>query len=242
MKRLKMAFRHAVTASLLVPAMSAITAHAATATFFGPSAYLSAANIPVGFYGSGSPTFLDNLEDGTLDGNLTGSAGVVLKPSDPFGGFVDSVDGDNGAIDGNGSRAHSWFSGDGPNGVRFSFGGGILPTAFGLVWTDGGGTITFSALDGNGNSLGSQIFAGFSDDSILGTTAEDRYFGVQFADGIKSIFISNSSGGIEVDHIQYGAMEALPPPTGTVPEPETLALSLAALALMGFVRRNRRLV
>lgn len=82
MKRLKTSFRHAVAASLLVPALTVNTAHAANAnaTFFGPSHYLSTADIPAGFYGSGSPTFLDNLEDGTLDGNLTGSEGAVLGP------------------------------------------------------------------------------------------------------------------------------------------------------------------
>lgn len=152
------------------------------------------------------------------------------------------MDADNGPIDGSGSRAHSWFSGAGANGVRFSFGSGLLPTAFGLVWTDGGGTITFSAIDGNGNSLGSQVFSGFPDASITGTTDEDRFFGVQFGDGIKSIFISNSAGGIEVDHIQYGAMPTAALPPATVPEPETLALSLAALGLMGFVKRSKQLV
>lgn len=47
--------------------------------FFGPSPYLSAADIPVGLYASG-PTFLETFEDGTLGGGITASAGAVIRP------------------------------------------------------------------------------------------------------------------------------------------------------------------
>jgi uncharacterized repeat protein (TIGR01451 family) len=43
-----------------------------------------------------------------------------------------------------------------------------------------------------------------ADGSNAGTTGEDRFFGVTNVGGISAIKISNSSGGIEVDHLQYG--------------------------------------
>lgn len=52
---------------------------------------------------------------------------------------------------------------------------------------------------------------------------------------MKSVFVSNSGGGIEVDHIQYGVMAA-------VPEPGTWALMLGGglqLALRGTRRRGK---
>jgi PEP-CTERM motif len=110
---------------------------------------------------------------------------------------------------------------------------GPLPTAFGLVWTDGSGTITFSAKGAAGQSLGSWSFSGVPDGNFAGGTSEDRFFGVQFAGGVQSITIG-TGGGIEVDHIQYGQMAA------AVPEPEAGALLLAGVGVMGAALRRRR--
>lgn len=207
----------------------------AAPVFFGPSSYLSEADIPGGFYQTGVPAFLDNFEDGPgIGGGLTASHGSRIGPG-AFTGARDSVDGDDGAIDGSGVTGSSWFSGSGATGVQFTYTGSDLPTAFGLVWTDGAGSITFKAFDGSDTLLFSQTFNGIPDGSVSGTTAEDRFFGLTFDGGIKSIFISNSGGGIEVDHVQYGTMFAAP-----IPEPDTWALLLAGLALIGMAARRRR--
>jgi hypothetical protein len=81
---------------------------------------------------------------------------------------------------------------------------GTLPTRVGIVWTDGGlnSAVTFEARDGSGNLLGT-IAQTLGDSSNNGTTSEDRFHGVIYAGGIGSIRISNTSGGIEVDHLQY---------------------------------------
>ena len=104
-------------------------------------------------------------------------------------------------------NGHSLFAGSGPAGIDFTFSVavlGALPTEAGIVWTDGGGTTTFEAFDAGGASLGLIGPVSIADGSNFGTTAEDRFFGVRFAGGISKIRISNSSGGIEVDHLQYG--------------------------------------
>ncbi len=209
--------RLALVASLAVAALPA--AQAATGTFFfGDSPYLSTAHVPAGFYLGGAPAVLDNLEDGTLDVTLSASAGTIISP----GGNTDSVDADDGVINGNGNGGRSWF-GFAP--ITFSFvGAGALPTAFGLVWTDGtSGDWTFSAIAADDTPLGS-ITRAVGDASNRGTTAEDRFFGVQFAGGIKSITIS-AAGAVELDHIQYGTM-------APVPEPATAALLLGGLAAL----------
>ena len=95
-------------------------------------------------------------------------------------------------------------------------------------------TITFSAVGADGQSLGSISATGIADNSFGATTGEDRFFGVQFDGGIRSIRIANSSGGIEVDHIQYGTAAA-------VPEPGSWALMLGGGLLLArrLARRGR---
>jgi len=159
----------------------------------------------------------------------TASAGVVIAP-----GFeVDSVDGAN--------LGQSLFSGDGSTGITFTFDKtvlGALPTAVGIAWTDGVRLIHFSAVDGNGNSLG-QI-----DDNTCcdfnsgdGNSANYRLFYAIDPLGISSIHISNDGGGIEVDHLQYGLLA----PTA-VPEPSTIAFTLftAGVLLTRAARRRLR--
>ena len=189
----------------------------------GPTPYLSTADIPSGFY-LGGFTGLEDFEDGILNFGITASAGTVLNPS----GVTDSVDADDGLIDGSGTGGHSWFLNPGSTGVTFTF-SGPLPTAAAIVWTDGFGTTTFEAFDSNDVSLGT-ISATIADGSFFGTTAEDSFFGVKYENGIKAIKVSNSSGGIELDHLQFGI--------AAVPEPSSLAfLSMVVFGLLG--RRNR---
>ncbi len=233
-------YKAVLIAGLLCAVSSAMASTSASqGIFFEPKNYLSSADIPAGFYSSAGATVLDNLEDGSLESTLVGSGGGSIL-SNGFSGIRDSVDADDGSINGTcgpqtPGRCVSWFNGNGNTGATFTFAGsGALPTAFGLVWTDGAGTVTFSALGGSGESFGSISVNNIADGSFASGTSEDRFFGVQFAGGIRSITIRNSGGGIEVDHIQYGQMAA------AVPEPETYGMLLAGLGVMGAVVRRRK--
>ena len=66
-----------------------------------------------------------------------------------------------------------------------------------------------------------------------GETAEDRFFGVSDAGGILAIRVANtnSSGGLEVDHVQFGLV---------VPEPTTFSMLMLGFAAIGVRRRRRR--
>ncbi len=217
-------------AALLALTLAAAHATADEATFvFTDTPYLSEADIPVGFYTSGQPTVLEDFEDGVLDPSLRANPGLsIIAP----GGITDSVDGDDGRIDGSGAGGRSIFGGP----MRFDFvGTGPLPTAFGLVWTDHGGPVnaSFSAFDAGGNSLGA-IVQRVGDDTFSATTAEDRFFGVQFAGGISAIAITSAGGAQEVDHVQWGFA------TAPVPEPHAWALMLAGLPALAAVARRRQ--
>ncbi len=211
----------------------------AAATFLEPTAYLSFADSP--FSGGSFDYFhLETFEDHLLNvPGVSGSAGgvtsVVFGPS-----IHDSVDADDGVVDGSGLLGDSYFSGAGSSGVTFTFSAaalGSLPTSAGIVWTDAGGaaSVTFSAFGpgGSGDLLFTQTRSGFVDFSNNGETAEDRFFGVVNTAGVSAIFISNSSGGIEVDHLQYGSAAA-------VPEPQTYVLMLVGLAAGFVVARRKR--
>lgn len=194
--------------------------------FVGPTSYTSQADRPAGFYAGAGPTFLEDFEDFSLDGGITASTGVVISP----GGSTDSVDADDGTIDGFGTAGRSWFSGNGVVGVTFTF--PQLVTAAGAVWTDGAGTTSFEAFGPGMVSLGTIGPVAIADASHGGTTGEDRFFGVQDPNGILAIKLSNSAGGIEIDHVQYGQ----------VPEPTSAVLlgGLVGLGWLGGARRQRR--
>lgn len=229
-------FSPIVAAAGFVLAAFGGSAHA-VATYLGPTPYLSAADSP--FSGASYGYFhLENFEDHLLNvpgvsASSGGVTSVVFGPS-----IHDSVDADDGAIDGSGLQGDSYF-GSGPVGLSFSFSAaalGSLPTDVGIVWTDAGAgsSVTFRAFGAGGELLFEHTESGFADNSNNGETAEDRFFGVRNAAGVSSIFISNTAGGIEVDHLQYGLAAA-------VPEPKTYALLLAGLGVVGWVARRRRL-
>lgn len=210
-------------------------------TSFGPTPYVKAADSP---FSSGSFSYfhLETFEDHLLNTpGVSASAGgvtsVVFGPS-----IHDSVDADDGNIDGSGLAGDSYFSGNGGAGIKFTFDPGVLgtlPTSAGIVWTDGGGsnqTVTFTAFGPGGGILFTTTVGGFLDNSVNGETAEDRFFGYSSDGGISAIFMSNTGGGIEVDHLQYGAASVV---VG-VPEPGTYVLLLAGLGVLGIMARRRK--
>ncbi len=191
--------------------------------FDAATPYLSEANIPAGLYDGGSPTLLENFEDNNLDPSISANFGSVIGPE--VSTNIDSVDADDGTIDGFGNSGRTFFNTSGPQGITFTFPAGT--TAAGVVWTDGTGTVTFEAFGPSG-SLGTISDGSFVDGSTGGTTGEDRFFGASDLEGITALRISNSSGGIEVDHVQYG---------DAIPEPSTAMLAIIGLSLLWKSRR-----
>jgi hypothetical protein len=144
------------------------------------------------------------------------------------------------SVDGGGNNGHSFFSSDGATGIKFTFDAnvlGVLPTHAALAWTDGdGGNRTFQAWDSLGNLIGTindptPHFFSQGD----GDPTNYRLFGAIDSGGISAIFISNPTGGIEVDHLQYGFLSA------SVPEPSSLIqLLLGSGLVVGLCHLRRR--
>jgi hypothetical protein len=171
--------------------------------YSGPTAYLSIDDSPLGAPGIG--LCYEDFEDGTFDIPGATGNGTIIGP----GGLTDSVDGDDGDIDGSGAAGGSYFSGNGTTGITIEFSPSRnegLPRNVGIVWTDGGqaAPVTFEAFDKDGQSIQKGAWGPFvhADLTHSGETAEDRYYGAYHPDGISKITITNVGGGIEVDHIQ----------------------------------------
>lgn len=192
----------------------------------GPTPYLQTSDSPWLSQIGSANFYLEDFEDGLLNTPGVSSSGAgVIGP----GGLTDSVDGDDGSVDGSGSTGRSFLRTSGATGITFSFNQavlGSLPQRAGIVWTDGLGLITFEAFDGSEFLLGT-ITGNHAGSEVNGQTAEDRFYGWEYAGGIGSIKIKNVTGGIEVDHLQYGA----------VPEPATMIA--LGLGLAGIMRKRK---
>jgi hypothetical protein len=201
----------------LAGALWACIATSSLAGPIGPSPYLSSADNPwagVSF----SQFYREDFEDGDL--NTPGVTAIGAELVQPAGGvFTDSVDGDDGAIDGSGTNGRSHYTSIGVNGIQYSFDAGVLgglPTHAGLVWTDMSGLalVFFRAYDSAGIRLG-EIDLGTPNDGLsTGQTAEDRFVGWESPAGISRIHILQRGSDMEVDHLQYGI--AVPEPTTAV--------------------------
>ena len=210
---------------VFIAVLLAFTA-SAPAALYGPTPYLSFANSP--FNGLSFASFsLEDFEDGVLNvPGVTASAGSVIPPG--FEPYIDSVDADDGTIDGSGLDGHSLYNPSGSAGIAFTF-TDTLPTHAGIVWTDGAGTITFEAWDAGGVSLGTLTGTHGVSGSWAGQTDSDRFYGASDMGGISRIHIMNSSAGIEVDHLQYGV----------VPVPGAVLLGMLGLSVVGVKLRKR---
>ncbi len=213
-------------AAALALSMLSQPAHAATLT--GPTSYSGFGSSP--FAGETFSWFyLEDFQDGLLNApGLSANGGVFVGAP---GSLSDSVE-----FTPNGGSA---FNASGATGLTFVFDSavlGALPTHAGLVWTDGRGTITFEAFDASGISLGT-LTGNHADAAQTGETGEDRFYGVTNQAGISRIRITNTSGGIEADHVQYGFRLATVP--GAVPEPATWAMMILGFGAVGGILRRR---
>ena len=232
--------RTALAISVLATGM--VSPARAAATFITSAPYAQFSDSP--FLAIGNPNFyLETFEDGALNTpGATASAGFVASP----GVFTDSVDADDGVLDGTGNNGHSWYSGGAASSVSFTFDAGTLgqlPTHVGIVWTDVGNVpglplgfdnIAFRAFDQNDVLLGEIPFNNLGDGVATGGgSAEDRFFAAIFDGGIGRISITslNGSGDWEVDHLQYGI--------AAVPVPGAVWMLAPALAGLLGLRRRR---
>ena len=213
----------------------------------GPTPYLSFDDSP--FYASTPATFyLEDWEDGVLDepGASISAVGATTGATPSGQNFVDSVDGDDGSIDGNGNDGRSLGIGPsgsaGPSTISFNFNAGVLgqyPTHAGIVVTDiglsttgnGTGFVTFEAFDSLGISLGTIGPIAAGDGAKNGGTAEDRFYGVFNSGGISKISVAMNSHDAELDHLQYGF---------TVPEPASWLLAGVGLVCLAACKWCRR--
>ena len=232
------------TATIYLMLLMASVPALCTADLIGPTAYFGFDDSP--FNGLSFSYFhLEDVEDSLINTpGLSATGGFVSN-----NGNQDSVDADDGVIDGNGSAGRSYVQQAALSQLTFEFSAallGALPTNVGVVWTDGSsngsgvpGQFEFEAFDSLGFSIGI-LSANLGDGFIAGQTGEDRFFGVTFATGVSRIEFRNLSAAslayIEVDHIQYGL--SVVPALGTS---WLLFLGLITLARVRHISRRKLL-
>lgn len=197
------------------------------------SAYRSAANAVPG-------AIIEDFEDGLWNVPGMSISGGYLEecPDRP----CNSVDGDDGVIDGSGARGRSWTAG-GPR-LEISFDASVLgaaPLWVGVVVTDIGARGRFDSAfqvdlfghDGRPvSSFTEWIFSGLAREP--GDASEDRFYGAYLANGISAIALTNidpdspDPGAWQIDHVQFSF----------VPEPAPALFMGWGLASLSAFRRK----
>jgi len=187
------------------------TASHAQGTLWGGHPYLQRGDSP--FATPNAYLLLENFEDGAFNlPGVTASTGFVMGP----GPTTDSVDGDDGLVDGSGNGGFSYCAESGIEGITFVFDAsvlGALPNTVGIVWTDGAPQceIAIEAYDAEGLLISGGGSAPQGDGDLNGGTDEDRFMGVFTTVAISSIHVSatpqlGSDAPMEIDHLQLGAL------------------------------------
>ncbi len=148
--------------------------------------------------------YLEDFEDVTIDSlGLSIPDGLLIGPS----ATTDSVDIDDYTLNGSGTGGVSLR----PAGttVTMQFDNAALggyPTKVGFVWTDGPQNTTIQVTATNAQNISVvQLYSGLGDGSVSGTTAEDRFIGIEWPAGIAQLRVQALSIFMEIDHVQYNA-------------------------------------
>jgi len=190
---------------------------------------------------SGPYFYLEDFEDHALNtpGVRATGGGLVSVLFGPLA--HDSVDADDGVLDGSGLAGDNFFNLNGSSGIKFVFDQQVLghfPTHVAMVYTDGAGQTFFEVFDANGVSLGTKGPFSFPITSHFGEVTNDFFLGAYHREGISGIHIWSTQGGIEVDHLQYGYQSGFvgnTPPTVSAGPAQTISLPTSTVVLQGAV-------
>lgn len=226
--------------------LSMLVCRNGTCSILGPTAYVDfTASSPFATVAF-NQFYLENFEDGLNVPGVAASSGQTLN----FGNLRDSVDADDGSVDGSGLVGFSWYVTTST--FSFTFDENVLgglPTHAGMVLTDigyvddgsiGKGMVVFEAFGPGNVSLGTIGPIDFGDGSADGGTKEDRFFGVFDVGGISRISFTLNSNDWELDHLQYGIAASIDTTSpAQVPEVASLVVWLVGLCA-GVLRSSRR--
>jgi hypothetical protein len=214
-------------------------------TSIGPIPYLSKEDSPFPVDGSTPNFFLEDFEDGELNTPGIFQPLLPITHATVIGPHVltDSVDADDGLIDGHGNDGHSLaansflvFPVNPPTSwsqIRFGFDRtllGFYPNAFGFVWTDGiaPNDVLIELFDDQWNQLAHDEFEELGDGSQSGGSSEDRFLGVVSSAPFAFVQITSMYSAapytFEIDHVQYGSVD--------VPEPSAIVIGLLSFAIL----------
>jgi hypothetical protein len=212
-------------------------------TFIGPIPYRSAADSPFNLSGLGTTVFLEDFEDGLLTPGVESGFPLFIGPL-----AGNSVDADDGLVDGLDSGGHSsiayfpeacagssctvqfqWIFIEAPF--------GRYPTAVGIVLTANSGAmghLTVAGFGKSGNEVAIIAFEGIVSSAFDAT--DDSFIGVVNPYGISQFTFSQlrqpipgtTSLNPSYDHLQYGLY---------VPEPSSFALA-AMCSLVHWMRSS----